>query len=386
VAGKQVWAVVGAVAALASGLVVGEAGPASAADPLTITTTSLPAANAGQPYLAQLEATGGTAPYTWEHVAGTLHGLSVNSSGLITGTPNNVNSICGCEWRVTDSSVPPNTVTVHVPIRIHPLPFRITTASLPSGAVGAAYLAPLAAAGGQAPFRFKRGSKLPRGLRLSPGGAIFGVPTQGGTYSLVVNAETSTAGLRVKVKRLASKSFTLTIAGPGPGGGGAIRPLVTATGDVTCVGGLKFKAGLTGSGGSFSVSAFYKGTLGCTGTTGNGAVQVTRAKVFGQFQHFGSCTIQGVSGSASGLGPITIAWGAKGGTLTGTTVSFTNEGASGAGWQMPASGGTSEVIGSYAGNGTASGAILSTAVTSMESSCGVQKLKTSYPATMVISL
>jgi hypothetical protein len=202
-----------------------------------------------------------------------------------------------------------------------------------------------------------------------------------------VNAETSTAGLSVKVKRLASKSFTLTIAGPGPGGGGgAIRPLVTATGDVTCVGGLKFKAGLTGSDGSFSVSGFYRGTLGCSGTTGNGAVQVTQAKVFGGFQHFGSCTIQGVSGSAWGLGPISISWGANGGTLTGSTLSFTNERASGAGWQMPASGGTSEVIGSYAGNGTASGAILSTAVTSMEGSCGVRKLKTSYPATMVISL
>jgi len=40
------------------------------AQPLTITTTQLPAAQVNLPYNATLNATGGTPPYTWSIVAG----------------------------------------------------------------------------------------------------------------------------------------------------------------------------------------------------------------------------------------------------------------------------------------------------------------------------
>jgi YVTN family beta-propeller protein len=60
--------------------------------PLQITTTSLPAASVGQRYSFQLQATGGTAPYSWNKYrpkgSGALpHGLSLSRSGLISGTP-----------------------------------------------------------------------------------------------------------------------------------------------------------------------------------------------------------------------------------------------------------------------------------------------------------
>jgi Putative Ig domain len=56
-------------------------------DPLVITTTSLPNARRNKNYSATLAATGGTTPYTWSVVVGTLPpGLSLNSStGAITG-------------------------------------------------------------------------------------------------------------------------------------------------------------------------------------------------------------------------------------------------------------------------------------------------------------
>lgn len=55
---------------------------------LTITTTSLAPINKNVPYSQQLNAAGGAAPYTWSLTAGTLPtGLSLNSSGLISGTP-----------------------------------------------------------------------------------------------------------------------------------------------------------------------------------------------------------------------------------------------------------------------------------------------------------
>jgi len=55
----------------------------------TITTTSLPSGTRGTPYSATVQATGGTLPYAWSIVSGSLPtGLSLNSStGVISGTP-----------------------------------------------------------------------------------------------------------------------------------------------------------------------------------------------------------------------------------------------------------------------------------------------------------
>ncbi len=59
---------------------------------LTITTTSLPPGTVGVPYSFQLEAVGGTPPYTWSKYPpkgmGTLpRGVTLSKSGLISGTP-----------------------------------------------------------------------------------------------------------------------------------------------------------------------------------------------------------------------------------------------------------------------------------------------------------
>ena len=72
-------------------------GPATAQAPLTltvvtavsITTTALPAGSEGTTYLAGVDATGGTPPYTWSLATGTLPpGLTMPSaSGVISGVP-----------------------------------------------------------------------------------------------------------------------------------------------------------------------------------------------------------------------------------------------------------------------------------------------------------
>jgi hypothetical protein len=56
--------------------------------PLTIVTTALPLAYTGGNYLQTLNATGGTPPYSWTLLGGTLPaGLTLSSTGLITGSP-----------------------------------------------------------------------------------------------------------------------------------------------------------------------------------------------------------------------------------------------------------------------------------------------------------
>jgi putative Ig domain-containing protein len=61
----------------------------SAPPQLTITTTSLPNGTVGAPYSQQLSATGGTTPYSWSLISGSLPaGLTLNATtGVISGTP-----------------------------------------------------------------------------------------------------------------------------------------------------------------------------------------------------------------------------------------------------------------------------------------------------------
>lgn len=54
---------------------------------LAISTTSLPAGAVSRSYSQQLQAQGGTSPYTWSVGTGLPPGLTLSSSGLISGTP-----------------------------------------------------------------------------------------------------------------------------------------------------------------------------------------------------------------------------------------------------------------------------------------------------------
>ena len=55
---------------------------------LSVTTSTLAGATVGSSYSASVSATGGTSPYTWTLISGSLPaGLSFSSSGVISGTP-----------------------------------------------------------------------------------------------------------------------------------------------------------------------------------------------------------------------------------------------------------------------------------------------------------
>src|SRR5713101_3823807 len=61
--------------------------------PLAIATTSVPSGTVGQAYSTQLNATGGTSPYTWSVSLGSLPaGLTLSAAGVISGTPTTAGS------------------------------------------------------------------------------------------------------------------------------------------------------------------------------------------------------------------------------------------------------------------------------------------------------
>ncbi len=91
-------------------------GPLAA--PLNITTESLPDARPHEPYTAKLQATGGVAPLHWSIASGNLpKGLELNEeTGLISGTVVEPGDF-ELTVTVTDSSVPPRTVSKEFKLR-----------------------------------------------------------------------------------------------------------------------------------------------------------------------------------------------------------------------------------------------------------------------------
>jgi hypothetical protein len=100
------------------GSVSGGTGLTVTPGPLTITTTTLPAATVGVAYTATLTATGGTPPYSWSIASGTLPaGLTLApATGVISGTPTTTGTssftvqVASAAW---DSATAPLSITVN---------------------------------------------------------------------------------------------------------------------------------------------------------------------------------------------------------------------------------------------------------------------------------
>ena len=159
---------------------------------LSITTTSLPSGVLNSSYNASLQATGGLPPYAWSLTAGNLPpGLSLNSTGLISGTPT-ASGTWGFTTQVSDSESPPATASAPLSITVQSS-LSITTNSLPSGTVNNPYSATLAATGGLPPYTWSviQGS-LPAGLTLDANsGVISRTPTAPGTFNFTMQVSDS---------------------------------------------------------------------------------------------------------------------------------------------------------------------------------------------------
>jgi hypothetical protein len=79
---------------------------------LSVSTKTLPAATDNTPYSTVLTATGGSSPYSWSLISGTMpSGLLLSSSGVISGTPSKAGSF-SFNARVSDSASQTSTQTL----------------------------------------------------------------------------------------------------------------------------------------------------------------------------------------------------------------------------------------------------------------------------------
>ena len=193
---------------------------------LVITTESpLAGAVTGTPYEQALAATGGTPPYQWTLIDGTLPaGLALDAgTGRIAGTPSAA-GLASFSALVTDSARRTTTKSYSIDVTAA---LTITTAApLAKGVLGSAYRQALAASGGSQSLRWSISSgALPGGISIdATSGLLSGTPTAAGSFAFTVSAS--------DLRQTATKDFTITIDLP-PAPAAAIAGLPAAPAPAT---------------------------------------------------------------------------------------------------------------------------------------------------------
>lgn len=166
---------------------------------LVFSPSTLTAATVGAAYSQAISVTGGTAPYgSFSLASGSLPlGLSLNSSGTVSGTPTQGGTFT-FTVRSTDSSTgtgaPFTGTSTTLSLTVAPPTITVAPASLPAVGYGAAYSQAISASGGTSPYTYSlSGGTLPTGLSLSSGGVLSGITTQSGSYPITVTATDSSA-------------------------------------------------------------------------------------------------------------------------------------------------------------------------------------------------
>jgi len=158
---------------------------------VVIETTALKNANRGIAYAESIAVTGGTIPYTWEIVAGSLPaGLGLNSvSGLISGTTHQISGHSSVfTVKVTDNGKPSGFAEKELTLWVLD-PLEITTTTLQKGLQKAPFQADFEAEGGIAPYTWSiAGGSPPLGLVLdTAAGRLSGIPAECGIFDFALN-------------------------------------------------------------------------------------------------------------------------------------------------------------------------------------------------------
>jgi hypothetical protein len=148
---------------------------------VVIGTRALANGTVGQPYRQLVTASGGAQPFTWT-APGLPRGLSIDRTGLISGTP-----LEGGTFQVNliVRDVFDNGDNVLLPLTITGGALTLVTDALPPGTVNTVYPnLTLSASGGTPPYTFTV-TGLPNGLTAT-NGVIAGTPTAAGTSNVTI--------------------------------------------------------------------------------------------------------------------------------------------------------------------------------------------------------
>ncbi|HKQ47142.1 MAG TPA: S8 family serine peptidase [Phycisphaerae bacterium] len=157
---------------------------------ITVDPTSCPDAVAGQPYTQLLSGSGGTGPYSFTVLHGSLPpGLSLVGDTLSGSAIGPIGSYA-FTILATDANNCTGERSYSIAVTCPTIALAPTTLS--ATFVNRDYTKTITASGGIAPYSYGlSGGSLPPGLTLSPGGVISGTTTQAGTFNFIVTATES---------------------------------------------------------------------------------------------------------------------------------------------------------------------------------------------------
>jgi hypothetical protein len=188
---------------------------------LEVAANAIPAkiGTVGEAYSASFTATGGDGNYSWSTVGTPLPtGLSISSTGSITGSPAAAMASTGIIVRVTDragrtADSLPFALTVSAPLAVAGNPVAF-------GTVGTAYNASYTASGGSGGYIWKlKSGTLPTGLSRA-NGSVAGTPSAAGSFSnIVLSVEDSDGRTKDTTALTIDVSNQLTVSGTISGSG-----------------------------------------------------------------------------------------------------------------------------------------------------------------------
>jgi hypothetical protein len=170
---------------------------------LTLSPSTLPSWTQAVPYSQTITASGGTSPYSFSLLSGTLPtGLTLASGGALTGTPTAAGTF---SFTVSAADAGTGTGSQAYSVTIS-APLDVAQSSLPGGTAGTGYSQTLTATGGTGSktWSVSLGS-LPPGLTMSSGGVVSGTPTAAGTFGF-------TAQVTDGVGATGTQALSITVA------------------------------------------------------------------------------------------------------------------------------------------------------------------------------
>ncbi|MGE0127155.1 MAG: FG-GAP-like repeat-containing protein [Blastocatellales bacterium] len=179
---------------------------------ITITPTALSDGVIGQSFTQVFTASGGTAPYTFMLLSGSLpNGVTLQPDGTLTGVPSEIGAFT-FTIKATDKNGCMGTITIRWQIKCPQI--TIAPATVHDGTAGVSYapIEQLTASGGMAPYTFAVTSGLlPTGMQLTSDGKLQGTPTQTGPFSFTVTVTDKFGCKGVRVYSFTINCPTITI-------------------------------------------------------------------------------------------------------------------------------------------------------------------------------
>jgi uncharacterized repeat protein (TIGR03803 family) len=155
--------------------------------PVTIAGATLPSGTTGSFYAQSLAASGGSSPLTFSASGSLPPGMTLSSSGELSGTPSAAGTFSFTVTAIdTTGASASQAYTLAISLALSPATLTSWTANQPG------YLQTITAPGGSGTITFTLAAgSLPTGLTLSSSGLLSGTPTAAGFFNFTIQATDS---------------------------------------------------------------------------------------------------------------------------------------------------------------------------------------------------